>query len=349
MVQSIKFVLNLLLQLVIVFCFVFNSFSQITYDNWDFKINGKNVLLSDTLAGIGIRQNATFGFDNLYDVPRPPRSPSGVYLEIYFPHSGGNYPPLLGSKYAVDFQNPEDPIWNMSIESSSQGPLTIFWDSLNTQTIEKRVQLFLLDLDNGKLTDMRNIGSYTFNYTGKRNFRIQGTVKINLKYLMESFWNGTSQIQDTVVGYLANQTTPFSFIDSAKVYLTNQGEGWLVFLNAATGNYYLKIKHRNHIEIWSSFPISLTKGTTSFSVYDFSSSATTAYGIDALRQVGDVFVSWVGDVNQDCVIDFIDRNLTWNNRNQTGYIPTDCNGDSVTDAADYNLVLNNRLKKAQRP
>lgn len=329
--------------------FICNLYSQTTYDNWDFQIKAQNIQLTDTLARFGIRTDATTGFDNLYDFPRPPRSPSGNYLEVYFPHSGGNYPPALGSKYATDYQSPNDPIWNMSVESSNAGLITLFWYSSYAQLIETRVQIYLLDLSNGNLTNMRTKGSYTFNYTTKRNFQIVGAVKINLKYLMEAFWNGTSQIQDTVAGYLANQTTPFSFIDSAKVNLTNLGQGWLIFPTALTGNYYLTIKHRNHIDIWSSLPISLSKGTTSFSVYDFSSSATTAFGINALKQVGDVFVSWVGDVNQDYVIDYIDRNLTWNNRNHTGYIPTDCNGDNTTDTADYNLVLNNRLIKVQRP
>lgn len=329
--------------------FIINLYSQTTYDNWDFQIKAQNIQLTDTLARFGIRSDATTGFDNLYDFPRPPRSPSGNYLEVYFPHSGGNYPPVLGSKYATDYQSPNDPIWNLSVESSIAGLITLFWDSSYAQLIETRVQIYLLDISDGNLTNMRIKGSYTFSYTAKRNFQIVGAVKINLKYLMEAFWNGTSQIQDTVVGYLANHTTPFNFNDSAKVNLTNLGQGWLIFPTALTGNYYLTIKHRNHIEIWSSLPISLTKGTTSFSAYDFSNSATTAYGIDALKQVGDVFVSWVGDVNQDIVVNFIDRNLTWNNRNQTGYIPTDCNGDNITDAADYTLVLNNRLKLVQRP
>jgi hypothetical protein len=350
MIRFIGLSFKIYLWLIIIFFgFVIDLFSQVTYDNWDIKISGKNILVSDTLARIGIRQNATSGFDNLYDIPRPPRSPSGVYLEIYFPHSGGNFPQILGSKYAVDFQNPNDPIWNMSVESSSLGTITIFWDSLQTQAIEKRLQLFLLDLFNGELTDMRDLGSYTFNYTAKRNFQILGAVKINLTYLMEAFWNGTTQIQDTVSAFLAYPSRPFYPADSTKLFLSNSGQGMLVFPNASSGSYYLVIKHRNHLEVWTSAVLQMTKGTTSFSEFDFSASANTAYGTSALKQLGDVFVSWAGDVNQDGIVDFIDRNLTWNNRGQTGYLPTDCTGDGITDSFDYNIVLANRLKYVQKP
>jgi hypothetical protein len=325
------------------------SIAQVSYTNWNFLMRATNSQLTDSLAMPGVRSDATSDYDNQYDIPRPPRSPSGTYLEIYFPHSGGNYPPILGTKYAIDYQGPNDPSWNMSVEASSTGPLTLSWDSAYVNSIEPRVQLFLLDLSNSALTNMRVRGSYTFNYTSKRNFQIIGSIKVNLEYLMEGFWSGTTQVQDTVTGYLAASTSPFGFVDSAKVYLATTGAGMLTFPNAATGSYYLVIRHRNHLEVWTPTPLALTRATTSFSSYDFTTGAGQAYGIDALKQIGGVYVSWAGDVNQDGVVDFLDRNLTWNNRTQTGYLSTDCNGDNVTDASDGTLVLNNRLKVRQHP
>lgn len=323
--------------------------SQINYDNWDFKIKAENSILIDTLAILGIRPDATSDFDSDYDIPRPPRAPSGNYLEVYFPHSGGSYPPLLGTKYAVDFQGPVDPVWNVSVESSTSGIITLRWDSLYVSSIEKRVQLFLLDLTNSQLVNMREKGSYSFNYTSKRDFQIIGAIKVELKYLMESFWNGVVQIRDTVKMYLAQSSSPFSFVDSLSVYLSDAGEGSFVFTSAPTGNYYLVVRHRNHLEVWSSNPQSLIKGTTSFSTYDFTSGVNQAYGANALKQEGTVFVAWCGDVNQDGVVDFLDRNATWNDRGTSGYKPTDCNGDGQVDGSDYSIVLANRLKIRQRP
>jgi hypothetical protein len=196
---------------------------------------------------------------------------------------------------------------------------------------------------------MRKVDRYSFTYSAKRDFQIIGAIDINLKYLMEDFWNGVTQVQDTISGYLAQSTSPFGFVDFTKIYLSNSGTGQLIFPSAPTGNYYLVIRHRNHLEIWSVNTLTLVKGTTSFSSYDFSTSAGMSYGVNALKQEGSVYVSWGGDVNQDGVIDFIDRNLTWNNRGQSGYLSTDCNGDDITNSNDYTIVLTNRLKVYQRP
>ncbi len=326
-----------------------HSIAQTSYDNWNFLIRGTNSQLTDSLAMPGVRSDATSGYDNQYDIPRPPRSPSGVYLEVYFPHSGGNYPPVLGTEYAIDFQDPNDPTWNMSVEASSTGPLTLSWDSSYVNGIEPRLQLFLVDLATGAVTNMRTTGHYSFNYTAKRNFQLVGAVKVSLQYLMEGFWNGSIQVQDTVRGYLAAPASPFAFADSAKVLLSASGAGLLVFPNAPPGSYYLVVRHRNHLEVWTPSALALTRTTTSFASYDFSTAATQAYGTGALKQVGAAFVSWAGDVNQDGVVDFLDRNLTWNNRTQTGYLSTDCNGDNLTDASDDAIVLNNRLKVSQHP
>ncbi len=325
------------------------SHAQVSYSNWNFLIRAANAQLTDSLAMPGVRGNATPDYDNQYDIPRPPRPPSGNFLEVYFPHTGGNYPPILGTKYAVDFQSPDDPTWILSVEASGTGPLTLSWDSVYVNSIDPRVQLVLCDLLTGSLTDMRHRASYSFNYTAKRNFQIIGTLKVSLKYLMEGFWNGTHQTRDTVTGYLAGTTFPNDFVDSAQVLLSDSGTGMLVFHSAPPGDYYLAVHHRNHLEVWSSATISVAKGTSSSTRYDFTVGADRAFGAGALRNVGGMYVSWAGDVNQDGIIDFLDRNLTWNNRGQTGYLSTDCTGDNITNVSDYSLVLDNRLKIRQRP
>lgn len=323
--------------------------AQLNYDNWNFSIAGMNMFTTDSLASLGIRSDATPGFDNQYDIPRPPRSPSGSYIEVYFPHSGGLFPPLLGNKYAIDYQDPVNPVWNLDIEASDPGSLTLTWDSSYVNSIEPRVQLFLFDIVSGSYTNMRISGSYTFTYSVKRDFKIVGGINVSLKYLLEGFWNGVTQVRDTVRGYLAQPSSPYTLIDSAALYLSPAGSGNLVFEHAVSGNYYIVIRHRNHLEVWSSSPVALINGTTTATPYDFSSGAGTAYGTDALKQIGSIFAAWGGDVNQDGVVDFLDRNLTWNNRTLGGYLPTDCNGDMMTNPADDAIVLTNRLRLRQRP
>lgn len=275
------------------------SIAQVSYDHWNFLLRATNAQLTDSLAMPGVRNDATADYDNQYDIPRPPRPPSGNYLEVYFPHSGGHYPPILGTKYAIDFQGPDDPSWNLSVEASAAGPVTLRWDSAYVGSIEPRVQLFLRDLTTGSLTDMRRLGSYSFSYTTKRNFQIVGILKVGLRYLMEGFWNGAVQVKDTVTGYLAASTQPYAFVDSCRAPLSELGAGMLVFKNAPEGAYYCVVRHRSHLEIWSSMPLAVTKGTSSFTPYDFTTSEGQAFGVGALKQAGGVYLAWAGDVNQD--------------------------------------------------
>jgi len=323
--------------------------AQVSMNQWDFLIRAQNSTMTDSIAKIGVRSDATSGFDNIYDIPRPPRSPSGNYLEVYFPHSGGNWPPLLGSKYAVDIQGPSNPSWNMNLESSVQGSITVFWDSSLVQSIPQTVQLFLCDTAAGVRINMRTAGSYVFTYTTRRYFQIVGVVQMNVKYLMEGFWNGTSQVRDTVTGFLAGAASPHRLMDSSAVYLASEGTGLFLFPNVPSGNYYLIIRQRNHLSVWSADSQSLVSGTTIQESYDFSAGLGSAYGSDALKQVGSVYVSWAGDINQDGVIDFLDRNLAANDKGRTGYLASDCNGDGQTDSIDYGMVLDNRFKVIQKP
>jgi hypothetical protein len=325
------------------------ALGQTPYTNWDLRLRASTSTQNDSLAKMGVRTDASADFENVYDTPRPPRSPSGTYLEVYFPHSGGSYPPILGTRYATDFQGIADPTWNLSVECSVPGALTLLWDSSYVNAIEPRVQLFLVDVLTGAKVNMRIAGRYSFNYTTKRDFQVVGAVKVDLTYLMEGFWNGSTQAQDTVTGYLADGAGSHAIVDSARVVLSSSGKGLLLFQSAPTSNYYVVIHHRNHLAVWSALSQALTKGTTSISPYDFSAGAATAFGTDPLKNEGGIFVAWSGDVNQDGVIDFLDRNIAWNNRTLPGYLPSDCNGDNVTDGIDYSLVMTNRLKISWRP
>jgi hypothetical protein len=324
--------------------------AQPLYTDWGIAVFAVNSTLTDSLAKFGVKPDATSGFESQYDIPRPPRAPAGDYLEVYFPHSGGNYPPILGSHYAKDFQGPVDPVWQMSVESSIPGPTTLLWDSTALAAIEPRVELFLADLTAGSLTNMRQQSHYTFTYSSKRDFQIVGACQVNLKFLMEGFWNGATQVQDTVKAFLAGSNSPHAFADSNKLYLDNAGQGLLVFPHAPTGSYYLVVTHRNHLSVWSKHPLSLINGTTSQSSYDFSLADTSSFGSNAQKlDAGNLYSAWSGDINQDGVIDYRDRNLVWNARNQAGYLGTDCNGDGVTDNLDAAFVLQNRLKFNQHP
>jgi hypothetical protein len=129
---------------------------------------------------------------------------------------------------------------------------------------------------------------------------------------------------------------------SEKVILHNDGSAAASFATAPAGLYWVAVKHRNHIETWSSAIQSLVSGSNS---YNFSTSLTQAYddgfnppmaGMDA----GTVFAFYGGDVNQDGTVDGLDMNDVdfYASIFAFGYDVTDVTGDGATDGLDMNVI-----------
>ncbi|MEO8211408.1 MAG: hypothetical protein ABI840_12690 [bacterium] len=165
-------------------------------------------------------------------------------------------------------------------------------------------------------------------------------LKLDLKLGIEGFWNGTSQVEDTIRIYLRQATAPYSIEDSGKIYLDSNGEGAYTFKTNTPNNFYLTVKHRNSIETWSKipvdFPISFSK------VYDFTTSDAKAFGNNLTLKSGRYCI-FSGDVNQDEAIDITDAGLVDNDAYNfsTGYLNTDIDGNGFIDLSDGLIVDNN--------
>ena len=114
-------------------------------------------------------------------------------------------------------------------------------------------------------------------------------------------------------------------------------------VSAASGitignSYYIAIRHRNSVAVWSAAPVAITAGMT----YDFSNALSKAYG-DNMKADGSVFMIYSGDVNGDGYIDAQDVGETDNdNANFAfGVLRTDVNGDGFVDAQDVGITDNN--------
>lgn len=172
----------------------------------------------------------------------------------------------------------------------------------------------------------------------------------SITVIPEGFYNNISNSlnsRDTVTIYLRNIVTPYSIVDSSKLYLDSLTFNGTVFFPAAsTGTYYIVVKHRNSIETWSkSGGESYVEGYT-FS-YDFTTSSSKAFG-DNMKQVDTSPVRFAihsGDVNQDGVIDVTDMLTVYNDLNNavSGYVSTDVNGDRELDVSDIITVYNNAI------
>jgi hypothetical protein len=107
-----------------------------------------------------------------------------------------------------------------------------------------------------------------------------------------------------------------------------------------SGSYYVTVKQRNSIGVVTSSPVSFSTPAVS---YDFSTSATQAFGSNLKNLGAGVFGIYSGDVNQDGIIDlgdlvpvFVQSSLA-----SSGYMPEDVNGDGLVDLTDLVIVFIN--------
>lgn len=212
------------------------------------------------------------------------------------------------------------------------------------------------DFDGQTRPQLKDIGSDQFSIEPKTifpvgphnsgpNWVIAGGLNskvLSLTGLIEGFYNGGSMTSDTVTIELFNSTSPFTFIERAKLVLNSTGSGNASFfsVNDAT-NYYLVIKHRNTIETWSKTPQVFSGGVLR---YNFTSASSQAFG-NNMKLKDSKWCFYSGDVNQDGIIDLNDMGIV-DSANLTfvsGYSDSDLDGDGFVDLSDLLLVDNNNL------
>ncbi|HMQ69432.1 MAG TPA: YCF48-related protein [Ignavibacteria bacterium] len=156
---------------------------------------------------------------------------------------------------------------------------------------------------------------------------------------IQGFWNGTTQVSDTISVTLRNQNSPFNVVDQSNTVIYNQGSGTVSFSTASAGTYYIQINHRNSLETWSSVP--MTMGSN-LNQYDFTTSSSQAYGNNTVLTSGR-YCDYSGDVNQEGNIDLGDVVVVNNSSSvfETGYVTPDVNGDELVDLSDLIITLNN--------
>lgn len=217
-----------------------------------------------------------------------------------------------------------DPIFvndsNLHIDSTQVSPVGNAGQYISTVTDD-------ID-DNPRSTVSPDIGADEFNYSSPM-------LTLNLKVYLEGFWNGTTHVSDTAKVYIANSTSPYAFVDSQKVVLSSSGTATMNF-NKASGNYYIVVMHRNHLETWSRLPQSFVAGTPLS--YDFTTDSAKAYGYN-MKKVGSVWVLYAGDINQDGAVDALDVALFIPQYGNFGYLSGDLNGDGAVDALDVAILI----------
>jgi len=212
------------------------------------------------------------------------------------------------------------------------------------------------DFTNPNLAGFQNVGfrgafgtnNWTYNWSqfNPINYLIPTPSNYTITVFPEGFYNTNSgQLYngDTVRVYLRNASSPYSIIDSASAYVDKiTFTGKFVFKYAPSGTYYLQTKHRNSIETWSkSGGEPFTMGAENF--YNFTSSASQAFGSNQKSVAPGKFGIYSGDDNQDGVVDIDDLILCYNDilAFTTGYAKTDNNNDDIVDLSDLVIVNSN--------
>ncbi|TAH42252.1 MAG: hypothetical protein EYC69_06375 [Bacteroidetes bacterium] len=174
-------------------------------------------------------------------------------------------------------------------------------------------------------------------------------LSLNLKVLIEGYHRGSGtmisllggSVCDTIEVGLADPSFPHSILFSKKATINLNGIGDFLFTGAGISEYYyIVVKHRNALEIWSSDSISFYLQNIN---YDFTNASGKAYGSNQISVGGGKFAMRSGDVNQDGIINSTDVSLSESAIQSFlfGYYPADLTGDKIVEAADYSLLENN--------
>ncbi len=129
--------------------------------------------------------------------------------------------------------------------------------------------------------------------------------------------------------------TRAAFIRKDGMITDMDGQSPVSFSGIADGNYYVVLRHRNHLAIMSANALSLSAKTT---LYDFTTGQDKAYGASPLVEVSTgVFAMPAGDANANGQVQNDDKNDYWNNQvGQAGYKSADFNLNSQVQNDDKN-------------
>jgi hypothetical protein len=172
-------------------------------------------------------------------------------------------------------------------------------------------------------------------------------INISIRVAPEGLYDSTSNKlmrRDTVLAYLRNSVAPYAVVDSARSVVDSvTRECQFTFSNASTGRFYIVVKHYQCLETWSKAGGDSLFANGLMQTYDFTSSATQAFGSNMKRK-GTSYCLIAGDANQDGIVDGSDLLLIDNdlfNYLAQRFAVTDLNGDGYTDGGDMLIADNN--------
>lgn len=185
---------------------------------------------------------------------------------------------------------------------------------------------------------------------------------INLTVYFQGYYTGSSSMTpamknrgiasatvnqaDTVFIELRDSANADLVKDTATAIVLTNGSATVTFTQARQGvSYWIVVKHRRSVETWSASTVAFGANVT----YDFSASASMAYGSNQFQVGPGKWAVYTGDVAggssapPDGSIDLSDLSAVEQALRLflTGNVLQDVNGDGIVESDDYLLIENN--------
>lgn len=119
---------------------------------------------------------------------------------------------------------------------------------------------------------------------------------------------GNDAIVDWVFLELRDKNTPETVLQTKSALIQKDGDiveldgvSEVRFMGMAGDDYYLAVRHRNHLGILTAAVLTLSRTATS---YDFSTAQSQAYGNNPMMDMSGVFGLWGGDASEDNKVTF---------------------------------------------
>jgi hypothetical protein len=214
------------------------------------------------------------------------------------------------------------------------------------------------DINSGQMTDKLRVDSLLPVYEPYAEVGLTPVNNSRPEAAIEGIFNyvGSTAITDWVWLELRSSQ------DSTKVVATRSalirrdgnivdvdGTSPVLFQNVPPDNYYVALRHRNHLGVMTAETVALNR--TFCNTIDFTSPSTATWGTNAQKDLNGVMVMWAGDVNGDGMVRYNGAsndktsiltlvNVATPNNAQEGYYREDIN---LNGSVRYNGASNDKV------
>ena len=258
---------------------------------------------------------------------------------------------------------------------SNQGTYNVSLIATNTCNSDTAIQAVIISNNSVRVTAKAFLAGPYFTSASLMtdSLRTKGLIPVNEPYTGLGFTTVNSSAGKTVSTEVLNRTGSTAITDWIWIELRNStnnlqvvasrpalirrdgnivdsdGVSPVFFANVTPGNYYVVVRHRNHLGVMSRNAISLTQ--TAVTV-DFTQASFATYGTGAQQTINNVTAMWAGDANGNTKVSYNgsanDKNavlgvvgLSTSNNVVVAYARADCNMDG---RVSYNGSNNDKNK-----